>query len=84
MNADTQKYHIVVHKIDKIKLWKLTVDEAETVLMSHPEYILPPNSKKIHLLQNHKSWGYQDAELLLKFVLLILRREIVHRTWGIP
>ena len=24
MNADTQKYHIVAHKIDKIKLWKGT------------------------------------------------------------
>lgn len=60
----------------------LTVDEAKILLKSHPEYILPQDSRMIHLLQNHKLWEFRDAEQTLESVLRILRRAVVPKYFG--
>ena len=69
-----QKCHKAVHKILKTNFGKLTDDEAEILLKSHPEHILPQGNKMIHLLLNHKLWGFRDAEQTLESVLRKLRR----------
>ena len=74
MYADMQKCHKAAHKNIKTGSGILTVDEAKILLKSHPEYILPQDSRMIHLLQNHKLWEFRDAEQTLESVLRILRR----------
>lgn len=72
------------HKNIKTGSGILTVDEAKILLKSHPEYILPQDSRMIHLLQNHKLWEFRDAEQTLESVLRILRRAVVPKYfWGI-
>lgn len=51
MYADMQKCHKAAHKNIKTGSGILTVDEAKILLKSHPEYILPQDSRMIHLLQ---------------------------------
>ena len=65
MYADMQKCHKAAHKNIKTGSGILTVDEAKILLKSHPEYILPQDSRMIHLLQNHKLWEFRDAEQTL-------------------
>ena len=84
MYADMQKCHKAAHKNIKTGSGILTVDEAKILLKSHPEYILPQDSRMIHLLQNHKLWEFRDAEQTLESVLRILRRAVVQKYfWGI-
>lgn len=84
MYADMQKCHKAAHKNIKTGSGILTVDEAKILLKSHPEYILPQDSRKIHLLQNHKLLEFRDAEQTLESVLRILRRAVVQKYfWGI-
>ena len=84
MYADMQKCHKAAHKNIKTGSGILTVDEAKILLKSHPEYILPQDSRMIHLLQNHKLWELRDAEQTLESVLRILRRAVVQKYfWGI-
>ena len=58
MYADMQKCHKAAHKNIKTGSGILTVDEAKILLKSHPEYILPQDSRMIHLLQNHTTGGH--------------------------
>ena len=84
MYADMQKCHKAAHKNIKTGSGILTVDEAKILLKSHPEYILPQDSRMIHLLQNHKLLEFRDAEQTLESVLRILRRAVVLKYfWGI-
>ena len=68
MYADMQKCHKAAHKNIKTGSGILTVDEAKILLKSHPEYILPQDSRMIHLLQNHKLWEFRDAEQTLELI----------------
>ena len=68
MYADMQKCHKAAHKNIKTGSGILTVDEAKILLKSHPEYILPQDSRMIHLLQNHKLWEFRDAEQTLEYM----------------
>ena len=45
MYADMQKCHKAAHKNIKTGSGILTVDEAKILLKSHPEYILPKDSR---------------------------------------
>ena len=81
MYADMQKCHKAAHKNIKTGSGILTVDEAKILLKSHPEYILPQDSRMIHLLQNHKLWEFRDAEQTLESVLRILRRAVCRSIW---
>ena len=79
-----KKCHKSVHKSLKTGSGKLTVDEADILLKSLPEYILPRDNKMMYLLPNHKSWEFRDAEQTLESVLRIVRRAVVpSKLWGI-